>query len=89
MPQPEKVRELADAFISYRSVFSVVFSDVKNGFSIFGFDDTIVLDDEEKSATVAVGDPFSMTCGASNINYTNIRWQFNGEPIDSNDGKLF
>lgn len=64
--------------------------DVKNGFDIFGLDDKIVLnqDSTEETATIAIGAPLSMTCGASHHNYSSIQWMFNGGPILSDDSKL-
>lgn len=62
-------------------------SDVEDGFSIFGFEETIVVDTEKKFAIAAIGDPISMTCGASNVNYTAMEWYFNGVPMVRDDGK--
>lgn len=57
-------------------------SDVEDGFDIFGFDEKVVLDENKTLAIVAVGEPMSMTCGASSHTYTNIAWYFNGKILE-------
>lgn len=61
--------------------------DVPNGFGIFGMDSGVDVDEQKEEAIVAEGDTLTVTCGASNLNYSNITWFFNGKPLKNNDSR--
>lgn len=79
-----------DNIVSMISINSKSFYlEVDNGFDIFDFDNTVILDEGKTSVIVALGEPFTMTCAASLHNYTDITWLYNGEMIANTDSKYF
>lgn len=74
-------------FVTENTSFSIL--DIDNGFDIFGFDDTAVVNENKTAAVIALGDPISMTCGASDHNYTDLAWYYNGEVLSIDDRMYF
>lgn len=60
--------------------------DVRNGFDIFGFDSTVILNAENDEAVIAVGENVQMICGASVYNYTtDMKWKHDDKLIETSD----
>jgi FMS-like tyrosine kinase 1 len=61
-------------------------TDVRNGFDIFGFDSTVILNAENDEAVIAVGENVQMICGASVYNYTtDMKWKHDDKLIETSD----
>nr|XP_023029901.1 vascular endothelial growth factor receptor 1-like [Leptinotarsa decemlineata] len=62
-----------------------VISEFDNGFDITEFEDTVVLNKERSSATIAVGEAIRFLCGASKYKYTNLTFFFGNAELKSDE----
>ncbi|CAH1160263.1 unnamed protein product [Phaedon cochleariae] len=77
---------IAKNFIgSDESTIQYIVSDFENGFSMTGFDESVVFDESGRYASFAIGHPVKVKCGASKQKYKNIVWLLNGSPLKADD----
>ncbi|XP_072392204.1 vascular endothelial growth factor receptor 1-like isoform X2 [Diabrotica undecimpunctata] len=56
-------------------------TDIPDGFAITGFDDTVIVDEQQHKAIYAFGEKIHVVCSATLSNYSEVSWNLNRRPI--------